>query len=81
MGKDTTESGDKERTVNFALLIRATISKDNKITFQMESQNQGIADSEIILAVEAWLDKVRENHKKRITDSLRFGKGDPNPSQ
>lgn len=59
----------QERTLNFALLIQQTISARG-IEHRLETQNQGISDSEVILLVESWLDAVKDKFKKRIKDGL-----------
>ncbi|HYD03849.1 MAG TPA: hypothetical protein VEC16_06155 [Alphaproteobacteria bacterium] len=63
----------EEDTKNFALLIRQ--SKDAKgIKYEIRSENQGISDTEIILIVESWLEKVRENFKSNIKSGIQFHK-------
>ena len=52
MGDSKGDGKDKERIVNFALLIQQSISTKG-IQVHIESQNQGIADSDVILIVEA----------------------------
>lgn len=71
MGKDDGNGKDKERSVNFALLIQQSITAKG-LQYHVESQNQGMADSEIILIVEAWLEKVKENFKGKFKDNLNF---------
>lgn len=72
MGNGSGDGKDKERIVNFALLIQQTAGPKG-IQYHVESQNQGLADSEIILIVKAWLEKVEENFKNKFKDSLSFG--------
>jgi len=43
------------------------------IETNVQSQNQGIADSEVILIVEAWLKKIKESFQNNITDGMIFG--------
>ena len=71
MGKDDGNGKDKERSVNFALLIQQSMTAKG-LQYRIESQNQGMADSEIILIVEAWLDKVKEKFKGRFKDNMIF---------
>ena len=70
-------TGDKgeERVMNFALLIQQTVGKKG-INYHIRSENQGILDSEIILLVESWLEKIKDSYKNRIKDSMMFGSGD-----
>ena len=65
---DNEPRGDKETVVEFALLLKK-ITQGNQVTFQMGSRNQGIPTAEVVLYVEAWVDKIREvfkNHLKII---------------
>jgi hypothetical protein len=57
--------------VNFALLIQQVISARG-IQYHIQSQNQGILDSDVILIVETWLESVRDRYKERFRDGLRF---------
>ena len=68
MGDSKGDGKDKERIVNFALLIQQSISTKG-IQVHIESQNQGIADSDVILIVEAQLEKVKD----KIKSGLAFG--------
>ncbi len=49
------------------------ITSPQGIGYVLHSQNQGIAESKIILIMEAWLDKVRQNFKDKITKGMEFG--------
>ena len=59
----------KEIVLRFGLLI-AKIIKDNTIRFEIKSNNTGIPDAEVILLVETWLDKIKENFKQPIRDGF-----------
>ena len=48
------------------------IIKDNTMRFEIKSNNTGIPDAEIILLVETWLDKMKENFKQPIKDGFSF---------
>ncbi len=72
MANNGSEDKDEKRIIKFALLIQLIV-QGNKINYEIRSENEGIADSEIILIVESWLDKVKENYKNKIKDSLMFG--------
>ena len=75
MEESGTGDKGKERVMNFALLIRQTVGQKG-INYFIRSENQGILDSEIILMVESWLEKVKDSYKSRIKDSISFGSGD-----
>jgi len=70
--RDESDDKNKEYIMNFALLIQQTISSKG-IEYRMESQNQGISDSQIILMVETWLDKIKERFKDNISNGMMFG--------
>ena len=61
----------KEIVLRFGLLIDKII-KDNIIRFEIKSNNTGIPDAEVILIVETWLDKIKDNFKQPIKDSFSF---------
>ena len=50
----------------FALLIRQEKKDDGSTQMMVKSENQGIPDSEVILIVEAWLEKVKDHFKDKI---------------
>lgn len=70
MGDEET-SPNKERTLNFALLIQQWPVANDRQTI-VQSVNQGIPDAEIILIVEAWLESVKEKFKNKFKDNLFF---------
>ena len=59
----------KEIVLRFGLLIDKII-KDNTMRFEIKSNNTGIPDAEVILLVETWLDKIKENFKRPIKDGF-----------
>lgn len=59
----------KEIVLRFGLLIDKII-KDNAMRFEIKSNNTGIPDAEVILLVETWLDKMKENFKQPIKDGF-----------
>ena len=61
----------KEIVLRFGLLIDKII-KDNIMRFEIKSNNTGIPDAEVILIVETWLDKIKDNFKQPIKDSFSF---------
>ncbi len=79
MGTEET-SPNKERIVNFALLIQQWPAPEGTQT-NVQSENQGIPDSEVILIVEAWLDSVKERFKNRFKENFFFkNPGDSDPT-
>ena len=64
---------DKERIINFALLLQQIVNAEG-IKYSITSQNQGIPEADIILIVEAWLEKMKDNFKDRFKKSMVFGK-------
>ena len=54
----------------FALLIRQEKKDDGSTQMMVKSENQGIPDSEVILIVEAWLEKVKDHFKDKIMGDL-----------
>ena len=76
MGDNGSEDNDKERVVgveDFALLIRQIV-RGGQSEIAIKSENTGIPTSDVILIVESWLEKVKDDYKKNIKDSLKFGK-------
>lgn len=71
MAKDKPSNKGKERIVNWALLVQQKIDSKG-IHYHIKSQNQGISDAEIILIVEAWLDKVKQKYKDVMMSGLKF---------
>ncbi len=63
----------EDKLFRFGLLVDKTVSKD-KINIRVTSNNSGIPDPEVVLIVEAWLEKVKENLKKPIKDNMSFFK-------
>ena len=61
----------EEIVLRFGLLIDKII-KDNTMRFEIKSNNTGIPDAEVILLVETWLDKMKENFKQPIKDGFSF---------
>ena len=64
-------NSSKEIVLRFGLLIDKII-KDNTIRFEIKSNNSGITDAEIILLIEAYLEKIKENFKQPIKDGFTF---------
>lgn len=61
-----------EETINFALMIRKRVGPDGGNEMHIETRNQGIPDPEVMLIIEAWLERARENFKKPIKDNMKF---------
>ena len=64
-------NSSKEIVLRFGLLIDKII-KDNTMRFEIKSNNSGIPDAEIILLIEAYLEKIKENFKQPIKDGFTF---------
>ncbi len=76
MAENGNDNETKERILNFALLIQQKIDSKG-ISYSITSQNQGIQDSEVLLIVESWLEKVKDNFKGNIKNSIMLGDGKP----
>ena len=68
-------SGNKIPILRFGLLIEKEVV-NNQEQIRLTSNNQGIPPAEVILIVEAWLDKLKESIQKPIKDNFNFF--DPN---
>lgn len=64
-------------TLRFGLKVDKIMEGKN-VQFKIGSQNEGIPDAEIVLIVEAWLERVKENFKQPIKDGFTFFKTDKN---
>ena len=71
MEEDVRRSDDKEPTLNFAILISKKTTPKG-LRYRIEAQNQGILDAEVILILEAWLDKVKAKFKDDMTSGMFF---------
>ena len=71
MGNDDKTDSSKESVLRFGLKINKVI-KGKNVQFQIASHNEGIPDAEVILIVETWLDKIKENFKQPINDGFTF---------
>ena len=81
MAENSSKRDDKERVVNFALLIQQFFTAEKGIQYHIESQNQGVADAEIILIVEAWLEKVKKKYKDNMMGGFTTGDKPPEESE
>lgn len=63
---------EEKEVKNFALLIRQVDFDDGQTELQVRAQNEGIPDAEVILTVEAWLERVSERVKKQRMGNLVF---------
>ena len=61
----------EEIVLRFGLLIDKII-KNNTIRFEIKSNNSGIPDAEVILIIESYLEKIKENFKQPIKDGFSF---------
>ena len=78
MGNHDKTNNPKETILRFGLLIDKII-EGNQVRLEVKSQNNGIPDAEVILIVEAWLEKMKDNFKQPIKDGMGlFSKDDDN---
>lgn len=71
--EDKKISGNNPTILRFGLLIDKVISLDGKdLNINIKTNNQGIPTAEVILIVEAWVDKMKEVMQQPIKDSLTF---------
>jgi hypothetical protein len=64
------KSSDSEEIIKrFGSKIEKII-KGRNMRFQISFLNEGIPDAEVILLVETWLDKTKENFKQPIKDGF-----------
>lgn len=76
MDGDGEASNSEENIVMFGFLIKKKILGKDKATFEIKTSNTGIVDAEVILMVEAWLDKVKASYKDNITQNMTYKKKD-----
>ena len=70
MGNDKTDSSE-ETVLRFGLKIDKII-KGKNVRFQIAFHNEGVPDAEVILLIEAYLEKIKENFKQPIKDGFSF---------
>ena len=62
----------KDGTLRFALIIRmANVNGHQEFHFQ--SANEGISDADVVLNIEALVEKLSERLKEQRTAGLKFG--------
>ena len=71
MGNDDKTDSSKENVLRFGLKINKLI-KGKSVQFQIASHNEGIPDAEVILIIESYLEKIKENFKQPIKDGFSF---------
>ena len=71
MGNRDEADSSKEIVLRFGLKI-AKVIKGKNVRFQIASHNEGIPDAEIILLIEAYLEKIKDNFKQPIKDGFSF---------
>ena len=71
MGNRDEAYSSKEIVLRFGLKI-AKVMKGKNVQFQIASHNEGIPDAEIILIIEAYLEKIKDNFKQPIKDGFSF---------
>jgi len=73
MGDHDKSDSSKEIVLRFGLLIDKIIKGDT-MRFEIKSNNAGIPDAEVILLVETWLEKMKDNFKQPVKDGFTFFK-------
>ncbi len=73
MGDHDKSDSSKEIVLRFGLLIDKIIKGDT-MRFEIKSNNTGIPDAEVILLVETWLEKMKDNFKQPVKDGFTFFK-------
>lgn len=76
MEQNGNKGTDKERIIKFALMIQQKLTSKG-IETKIQSQNEGINDAAVILIIESWLKKVKENFQNNITGGMSLGKQPP----
>ena len=71
MGNDDKTDSSKESVLRFGLKINKVI-KGKNVQFRIASHNEGIPDAEVILIIESYLEKLKENFKQPIKDGFSF---------
>lgn len=71
MGNSDETDSSKESVLRFGLKINKVI-KGKNVQFQIASHNEGIPDAEVILLIEAYLEKIKDNFKQPIKDGFSF---------
>ena len=71
MGNSDEADSSKESVLRFGLKINKVI-KGKNVQFQIASHNEGIPDAEVILLIEAYLEKIKDNFKQPIKDGFSF---------
>lgn len=71
MEENRDDPPDEGQSANFALLIRQNLTPQG-VTYNIQSQNQGIPEPTIILLVECWLEKVKDQFKGGVKDNIFF---------
>ena len=66
------DDSNQTRTLNFAPLIQQVVNSNGIEGYSVDFINQGLSDTGVILLVECWLDKFRDNFKDPIKEGIVF---------
>lgn len=73
MDDDETANPTTPLTLKFGFLIEKKI--DGKVQeLSIQTDNQGIPEAEVILIIQAWLEKFSDLYKDKIKENLNFFK-------
>ncbi len=65
------ENTSTNSSTKWALLIEKIPVEPKGFSYKIEAQNTGISDFEVIMLVESWLEKVKEDVKRPIKENFR----------
>jgi len=74
--KDKKTNSSQIKVVTFGLILQKEIHRDGSGQMSINSKNSGIPEPEVLLWVESWLEKMKGEAKKTITDSFAVWKTD-----
>lgn len=73
MDEDETADSTPPTTLRFGFLIEKKI--EGKVQeLSIQTDNQGIPEAEVILIIQAWLEKFSDLYKDKIKENLNFFK-------
>ena len=70
--EDRTADSNENVGLRFALLMKMN-KTDGKYTFSIHSENEGIPDADVVLTVQAWVEKISTHLKEQRVHGLKFG--------
>lgn len=70
--EDRDEVRDEERLVKFVFVLQELTTRDGRRIAQLQFANEGINKADVILILDAWLRKVKEDYDSNATSSNFF---------